>query len=143
MRIPSVDEASERPRNGIAAMVDISFLLLIFFLVATTIQPTEQDLGLQLPVPCGGGSVPSLPMVVEIANDGTIWWGDGAGRLPVEDEGSEGLVAFLKPAAEAARSGGDEPFVQLRVGDEVSQQRFTDVMNAFAGCDVQKVALVE
>lgn len=147
MRIPNLDKKGESPRSGMASMVDIAFLLLIFFLVATTIMPTERDLLMQLPSPDGErAEVPALPILLELDGEGTVWWGEGAGRMPVRDGGREmtGLVELLKPAVDNVRaSGSSEPPVMLKIADEVEQQRFIDLMNALAGCHVHTVAMVE
>ncbi len=146
MRIPTVDHDGENPRNAVASMVDIAFLLLVFFLVATTIMPTEKDLLMKVPTEGGQSEAPPLPILLELDEEGTVWWGEGSGRMPVRDDGREmeGLVELLKPAVENVRAGGaDEPPVMLKVADGVKQQRFIDLMNALAGCRVRTVAMVE
>lgn len=147
MRIPSVDRDGEGPRVGVAAMVDIAFLLLVFFLVATTIMPRESDLLLKLPTPPDGVvESPPLPILLELDEQGTVWWGEGAGRMAVPDDGREmeGLVELLKPVVAWTKAGGDgEPPVMLKVADGARQQRFIDLLNALAGCGVGMVGMIE
>ena len=42
-------EPEEEPALDISSLIDVCFLLLIYFLVTSTIKPRESDLGLQLP----------------------------------------------------------------------------------------------
>ena len=39
----------DEPGLDISSLIDVCFLLLIYFLVTTTIQPREQDLRMSLP----------------------------------------------------------------------------------------------
>ena len=146
MRIPTVDRDGESPRAGVASLVDIAFLLLVFFLVATTILPRESDLALRVPSRDGQIEAPVLPIVLELDADGTVWWGEGGGRMPLPDDGPgmTGLIEMLKPAvAQTKASGQDEPPVMLKVADEARQQRFIDLLNALAGCEVGMVGMIE
>lgn len=127
-------------------MVDIAFLLLVFFLVATTIMPRERDLFLDVPRPGTQVEAPPLPIVLELTGDGTVWWGEGASRMPVEAQGREmpGLLALLKPVVAGMRAGNeDEPPVMLKVADGVSQQRFVDLLNALNACEVRTVGMID
>ena len=127
-------------------MVDIAFLLLIFFLVATTIMPREGDLPMAIPRDGEAVDRPLLPIRLTLDEDGTIWWGEDSGRIPLRGEGRElpGLLELLKPAVASARAAGaGEPPVMLKVSDRAKQQRFIDLLNALADCDVRTVAMVE
>ena len=42
-------EAASEPELDISSLIDVCFLLLIYFLVTSTITPREQDLGMSLP----------------------------------------------------------------------------------------------
>lgn len=126
-------------------MVDVAFLLLIFFLVATTIMPREGDLLMTTPTHKGNVETPTLPIYLEIADDGSIWWGEEGSRLPVasDDRRLPELVSLLEPAVEAVRAGGEDPPIMLKVADGVDQQSFINVMDALATVNMTQVWLTD
>jgi len=72
-------KASPEDSDGGAAIeltpvIDMVFLLLIFFLVATTFHQTEREMRIALPDASAGGpiSVSLKEIIVNVADDGTI-----------------------------------------------------------------------
>ncbi|MGJ8644474.1 MAG: ExbD/TolR family protein [Luteolibacter sp.] len=134
----------DEPSLDISSMIDVCFLLLIYFLATMTIVPREADLALALPAMTdAGGSPPIPPMVIRVAADGAISTGSGVGESPL-DAGPGGLevpllVSQLELYTAAARSAGDEPMVLLRVDSESRQQRVIDVLNALGGVKITSV----
>lgn len=126
-------------------MVDVAFLMLVFFLVATTIAPRERDLMMTTPVPGGDVEAPALPIHLEIEDDGSLWWGAESGRLSVasDDRALPELLDLLEPAVESVRAGGEEPPVLLKVADGASQQAFIDVMDALASVEMTQIWLTD
>ncbi len=126
-------------------MVDVAFLMLVFFLVATTIAPRENDLMMTTPVPRGDVEAPVMPIHLEIEDDGSLWWGEAPGRLPVarDDRNLPALLNLLEPAVESVRAGGEEPPVLLKVADGASQQAFIDVMDALASVEMTRIWLTD
>jgi biopolymer transport protein ExbD len=143
--MPRFEDVDEHPRNGVASMVDVAFLMLVFFLVATTIVPTERDLMMKAPTNRGDVEAPTLPIHLEIEDDGSIWWGEESGRLPVasDDRRLPELLALLEPAVEAVRAGGEEPPVVLKVADGAKQQDFINVMDALASVEMTRIWLTD
>jgi biopolymer transport protein ExbD len=62
----------EGPRLDVAPMIDILFVLIIFFLATTTFQAQEREEQIQLPRH-GGSSISSKdrPLVINVTKDGT------------------------------------------------------------------------
>lgn len=143
MRAIAVDEHGDAPRNPIASMVDVAFLLLIFFLVATTITPRERDLPMALPGDAGSSPVSHLPAIITIERDGSVHWGEAVGRIPVASEEGDlgGLDEMLRISV--AVWGEDQPGVMLKVDDQVGQQRFVDVLDTLAGRGVEKLEMID
>ena len=143
--MPSFEDAGEDPRNGVASMVDVAFLMLVFFLVATTIAPRERDLMMTTPVPSRDIEAPALPIHLEIEDDGSLWWGEESGRLSVanDDRRLPELLCLLEPAVEAVRAGGEEPPIMLKVGDGANQQAFINVMDALASVQMTQIWLTD
>jgi biopolymer transport protein ExbD len=138
--------ADSGPMIDISSMVDVSFLLLIYFLVAATIMPQESDLVMQLPRPgVSSPDMPDLTVRVTVAGDGSVRWGSGEWEETVEAGDGGAVLTELRSRlslAVAAVPPGRLP-VMLSVADGAGQQRVIDVLNCFAGLGISQVALVE
>lgn len=139
--------ALSEPDLDISSLIDICFLLLIYFLVSMTIAPREQDLGMSLPVPGGGPVARIAPMFIRVDDSGTVFTGTGMEER-VMDANPESrdlplLSSQLKLYAEAARSSMDTPLVQILVGNGTTQQRVVDVLNALAAQQIASVTFTD
>jgi len=118
MKIQAKDPAAELTLN-LAPMIDVVFLLLIFFMVATTFAKQEKELSLDLPA-AEGGEVAAKAMdeiVVNILADGTV-------RISGQDYGTDALRELL---VQAGRRNPETP-VTIR-GDRTSQLQYvTEIM---------------
>lgn len=128
------------PALDISSLIDVCFLLLIYFIVTSTIVPRESDLGLQLPGPGTPGDPPEIaPMLISIESSGSIY--TGAERQPMDSDPSQRelplLTARLEMYKDALTAAGETPLVQIYADGEASQQRVIDVLNALAGKTVQ------
>lgn len=144
-------KASERngefPRLDISSLSDVSFLLLIYFLVTSTLDPREADLAATMP------GHPERSPIVEPTIDYPRITVDAAGNVSMETElletnpDSRTLARLddrLRTWAEAwAITSKDSPTVELDVSDSVSAQRFIDVMNCFAGVGINQIIFVD
>jgi biopolymer transport protein ExbD len=85
---------SNEPKNGIAIeltpLIDMVFLLLIFFLVATTFHQTEREMQIALPAAASAGPISTAlrEIVINVDHDGRIIV---SGR-PLEPEDLRALV---------------------------------------------------
>ena len=137
-------KVADEPSLDISSLIDVCFLLLIYFLATMTIVPRETDLALALPPPGDSTSTPPIPpMVIRVAADGAIFSGSGVGESSL-DAGPGGrdvplLVWQLELYAAAARSAGEEPMVMLRVDSDARQQRVIDVLGALGGVKITSV----
>ncbi len=115
----------------IAPMLDVMFVLLMFFMVMAGQQVKEAELGVSVP----GGGQPSTtaktPVTIRIAPDGVVTFND----TPVdsrEDRAMPKLRARLKNLIEAFA----EQSVIIRPNDRAPYQRVVDVLNA---CGAERV----
>ncbi len=135
----------DEPQTDVSSLVDVSFLLLIFFLVTSTILKRENDLPMTLPVPGVTSTIPALPLWIGIDADGTVSLGRDEGAMVVADPSSgsslDELTVHLKMARDAARP--DALPVVMQVADQAAQQRFIDVLNCLAGVGVGNVTMVD
>lgn len=149
-------EEQGEPEMEISSMIDCCFLLLIYFLVATSLV-SEKKLDISIPSNDQSTSQkkpPVEPGRISVRADGSITWNDD---LPVADPydpnaepGSseyraqrslESLVEQLKALRDQARSVDTEPIVMLRGAPTAVHQRIVDVMAALAAADIHSVGL--
>jgi biopolymer transport protein ExbD len=136
---PTDDDA---PLPDASPLIDICFLLLIYFLVAATIVPRESDLSLSLPVPTRQPDSPEIEAIlIRIADNGAIEVGSEGSSLPLDrEDGSRDLPllrSHLDLYAAAARAGGSIPVVRVEPSTEASHQRLIDVLNTLAAVGIQ------
>lgn len=129
----------------VSSLVDVCFLLLIYFIVTSTIVPQERDLGLGLPGAIRTERQPAFsPMAVRINDEGAVVAGSGDAQRVLDSDPDRrelpGLVSQLILYRDAARSASDTPSIQLHVDENVRQQRLIDVLNAFAAAGIGTVA---
>jgi len=120
---------SPRPRRRISLtpMIDVVFLLLVFFMLAARFG-AEQSIPLR--IGAGAGAWEGPPRLVDVLPDGQ--------RLNGVAVSPEGLVAGLVPLVAAPT----DPVV-LRPRDGASLQRLVDVMEALAAAGYTGLVLVE
>jgi biopolymer transport protein ExbD len=136
------------PALDISSLIDATFLLLIYFLVTTTIQKRETDLDMTLPAAAPSESQPDIdPKFIKIDSNGAISVGAGASQIPMDADPSVRdlplLTADLQTYASAAKSAESKPLVQLYVDGGASQQRVIDVLNALAGVEITNVTFTD
>jgi biopolymer transport protein ExbD len=133
------------PDLDISSLIDICFLLLIYFLVSMTIVPREQDLGMSLPDNHGDPGLPPIPpMAIRIDGQGDIYTGNGLSERKLDTYADSRDLPLLSSQLvlykDAARSAGNEVKVMLRVDQSARQQRVIDVLNALAAVGISSVA---
>lgn len=106
------DEAEEVAMN-LAPMIDVVFLLLIFFMVATTFIEREKELAVDLPQAQSGEEPSKNPelVIINILEDGTV----KVDSLVLD---VQALLSYLE---RVARKNPDTP-VEIR-GDEAMEHR--------------------
>ena len=105
---------SERPRLDMSPLIDISFLLLIYFLVTSTLEPVESDLSLTMPGdrPIRAAFLPD-PMEIEITRTGAILANSELLDLDTSARELPLLIDRLRTYAESARLTGTQPRVSI------------------------------
>lgn len=134
---------SDEPLLDISSMIDVCFLLLIYFLVTTTIQPREQDLNMTLPMPSEASAISIAPLLIELNQDGRVVVNPGDAAEVYENDVESRSLPLLKQRLEMISGihSVNVPRVLIRVHDEVWQQRYIDVLNCLAGAGIHDIAL--
>lgn len=126
-----------------SSMIDVSFLLLIYFLVTSTLDPKEADLGMQLPTTVSNSStdVAVDQMTIEVNSEGHIVVNDETLDIDTDNRKVPLLSAKVNEYAEAAKLTGSQPIVVVSADDASRSQRFIDVLNALAGAGIKNVTI--
>lgn len=141
-------EEESQPELDISSLIDVCFLLLIYFLVTSTITPRETDLGMSLPAANPSNEQPKIePMFIRVDAAGVIHTGVGAGQQQLDSDTSVREVPLLDSQlnlySAAAASAGSTPIVQVYVDPGATQQRVIDVLNALAGARISSVTFTD
>lgn len=142
-----IDSESE-PELDISSLIDVCFLLLIYFLVTSTITPRETDLGMALPAANPTNEQPEIePMFIRVDIDGVIYTGVREGEQTLDQNTDDRNVPLLDKVlnlyAVNARSAGSNPLVQVYVDLGATQQRVIDVLNSLAGADIKSITFTD
>ena len=120
----------------IAPMVDVVFVLMLFFMASAGVQVVEKELAMNLPSGVGKPSdVPTTPIIVDITNDGQVTVNDQPYGSR-DDKKLQGLRDFF---SSAISQFGDKDPVIVRPSPETTHERVMDVLNAAAASHVKNL----
>ena len=121
-------------------MIDMVFLLLVFFMVSAKPVKQESDISLGLPGTVAQEEALDLPdeQRIRIEDDGSIMLNDSVLGAPADSQLGD-LVATLKRFKESADANKSEALVTLDASDGTNHQRIVDVLNACARADITGV----
>lgn len=141
-------EEEADPALDISSLIDVCFLLLIYFIVTSTIKPRESDLGMVLPSSVQTDKQPDIePLFIRIDATGAIYTGTGASQQVMDSDTSVRELPLLKGQLDmyssAARAANSKPLVQIWADGDSSQQRVIDVLNALAGVNITSVTFTD
>ena len=84
-RVTNLEE--DKPELSISPLIDICFLLLIYFLVTTTIKQKERDNSMALPSAAPSEAQPDIqPFFIKVSSDGHIFANVGAAQELLDTE---------------------------------------------------------
>lgn len=121
----------------IAPMVDVVFVLMLFFMASAGMQVVEKELGMNLPSGSSSHSSgpPSTPIIIDISAEGQVTMNNEPYGTPT-DKNLPGLRAWLKNAIE--RFGDKDPVI-IRPASDTRHERIMDVLNAAAAAKVKNL----
>jgi biopolymer transport protein ExbD len=130
--MPLKTEAVEEPAINLTPMIDVVFLLIIFFMVGARFTEMERQLDVQLPTAAGIEPLTARPdpITINVTESGEI---DVRSRIySIQD-----LEAFLRQA----RENYPEQAVLVRGAAEGPYQNVMDVLAVCQRADIQTVNL--
>ena len=132
MRLPGSNQSRELS-NNMTPMIDVVFLLIIFFLVSSHLARQESQIPLELPEATSHNppNVETPALTVNVLTDGS--WSVAGKRL---DEAS--LASSLQ---EYLSRGGPEALVRVRVDQSVPYARVEKVLRTAAQTGLPNVSI--
>ncbi len=121
----------------IAPMVDVVFVLMLFFMATTGDKVTEKELRIALPsgVPAGSTDTPKIPIIIDINSEGIVFVNNTQMGTGAKDRELTQLRELLKRTLEGQT---DPDPVIIRPAPDTKQERVVDVLNAAAATKVVK-----
>ena len=123
----------------IAPMVDVVFVLLLFFMASAGSQVLERELNISLPSGRSSTSQPAVPLtpiIIDILPDGRVEMNNKVFDTPTSKDLPE-LRAKLK---DTISNFGDKDPVILRPDPATKHERVMDVLNAASAAGVTKLS---
>ena len=143
-RVQLRPEADDEPKLDMSSLIDVSFLLLIYFLVTSTLEKKEADLGLTLPTENPDSSSTQVEidqMIIVVDPEGAVIVNDEVLDTDLNKRELPNLSARLKMYKKAAELSGSKPLVVVAADDSSKGQRLVDVLNALAGEGIKHVTM--
>ncbi len=124
----------------ISAMIDCTFLLLIYFMAACTMHKQEADISFSLPGLAEQPEQLAMPdeQIIEIKAAGELILNDRELDSPGSAELPE-LIDTLVRFREVCAAAKNEPMLTIQADDTTLHQRVVEVLNACAAARVQTV----
>ncbi len=120
----------------IAPMVDVVFVLLLFFMASAGSQIVEKELAINLPGK-SAGAAPSavVPLIIDISPDGQVTLNND----PMGNANDRNLTQLKeKLKSLVGEFGGDDPVI-IRPSNDTRHERVVDVLNACAYARVKNL----
>jgi biopolymer transport protein ExbD len=134
--MPKADD----PELNVAPLIDMVFLLLVYFMVTASLIKSEADLGIRLPGMVEQAESVDMPdeQIIEITEPGAVFLNGRQFDSPTSQDLPELLATLMRYRA-ASRAGKNEAMVTIMAHDETKQQRVIDVMNTCAAAGIKNV----
>ena len=128
------------PSIPIAPMIDVVFLLLLYYLVTSTLEKQEADISFQLPGVVEQSDPLEMPdeQIVEIDNEGQVVVNEYAYDSPDASRFLE-LTAMLTRFKQASDANKVEALVTLAPSDGTSHQIIVRVMDACSKAGIKGI----
>lgn len=139
-KLPS--QLTQEDKPDLTPMIDVVFLLLIYFMVTAQLIKEETDLGFQLPADTPPVENPEhIPSehIIDILYDGQLLL-NGAPKDDPVDPDIPDFRRTLQRIASSDKRMGIETIITIQADPESPHQRSVDVLNACAEADLKMVS---
>ncbi len=134
------DLMNKKAELQIAPLIDVVFLLLIYFMVTASLIKKEADLSFLLPAKVETNEIVTLPIevIIEVTDSGDILM-EGM-QFGQDSQNLNDLIGQLLALKEAADSSGSEFIVNILPADRALHGRIVQVMDACAAAKVKNMS---
>jgi biopolymer transport protein ExbD len=131
---------NEKVELQIAPLIDVVFLLLIYFMVSSSLKRSEADLSLTLPGQVAQTKELKMPdeQIIEVLANGSIVLNEKTYSDPSKTDLS-GLEYTLTRYREASLLANTTAMITVVAEDDSLHERVIDVLNACAGAGITSV----
>jgi biopolymer transport protein ExbD len=136
VRLPKEDD----PELDVAPLIDMVFLLLVFFMVSARLVKSEGDLGIRLPGMVQAAETVDMPdeQMIEVQKEGRVFLNGREYDSAFEQELPE-LYTTLLRYKQSSDSNKNKAMITIAAHDDAKHQRVIDVMNACAAAGIKNV----
>lgn len=133
-------EEQEDPDINVSALIDMVFLMLVYFMATATLIRSEADLGIRLPGMLAQAESVDLTdeQIVEVRETGQVFL-NGQQFDSAESAQLPQLTALLTRYRLSSQAARTEPMITITAEDQAKHQRTIDVMNACAEAGIKNV----
>jgi biopolymer transport protein ExbD len=130
----------EEPELSIAPLIDMTFLLLIYFLCTCSLITPEGDLGIRLPGMVAQATSVDMPdeQMIQVRENGQVFLNDREFDS-ADSQAMPDLVRTLQQYKASSDASGNPPLITIWADDKAVHQRVIDVMNACAAARIKDV----
>jgi len=137
------DILGEGEKANLTPMIDVVFLLLIFFMVTTSLIKEEADLGIQLPTNTPAKDSAELPSkhIIEVLPDGSILLNGGI--IASGNDGAivlRGLISTLTRLKASSDRMGAKTMIIIQADPISPHYKAVQVLDACAAAELQFVS---
>ena len=128
------------PELDMAPLIDMVFLLLIYFMVTASLVKSEGDLGIKLPGIVQQAVAVDMPdeQIIEVRENGRVYL-NGREYGSVDSQELPDLMGTLARYKAASGASKSKALITIWSDDKAKHQRVIDVMNACAGAGIENV----
>ena len=128
------------PELDVAPLIDMVFLLLVFFMSTASLVKSEGDLGIKLPGIVQQAVTVDMPdeQMIEVRENGRVYL-NGREFGNVDQNDMPQLVTTLERYKTASRASKNKALITIWADDNALHQRVIDVMNACAAAGIENV----
>ncbi len=125
---------------NISSLIDMCFLLLVYFISTATMRQSEGDLGIKLPGAVAQAEALDMPdeQIIEVRENGSIFL-NGREFDKFDSQNLPQLVEILRKYKAACTMAKNEPLITINGEDTAKHQRVIDVMNACASAGIKNI----
>jgi biopolymer transport protein ExbD len=129
------------PDLDMAPMIDMTFLLLIYFICTCTLVMPEADLGIRLPGMIAQATTVEMPdeQMIEVRKTGEVYLNDRSFDSATSTDLPD-LVTTLTRYRLSAEAASGKALITIMADDDTSHQRVIDVMNACAAAKLKDIS---